>query len=1013
MVSMQPNLPRRIATAAGLICAILGTAVLVGWHYAYLPLIQVFPAAAAPMQRLTALSFLLSGGAMIFLASGRRRTASILQLIVFLVALLVISEYLFGINPGIDELLGRGYVNTLTSDPGRPSPVTALCFAALSGTMLTMWSKTFSTRTSPLRGVVGSVIGTMGAISFLGYMIGHTAAYGWGQFTRVAPHTGLGFVVLGCGLVALAWQEKRESGLPGWIPFSVTLAVAAGVLGLWQALIAHTEANFNELSFGVLIGGFVVAVLLGVTVYLAQKAWERNRDLVVYRMAFENSFDGLLLTRPDGSIQTANPSACAILGRSEEEIRQAGRSGLVDASEGRLQKIIDDRNRWGTAHGELNYKRKDGSLFPVEISSVVFKDASGEFRTTLAFRDISERKKAEEDLRQSEERFRRIFEEGPIGLALVGKDYRFLKVNSSLCEMVGYTEQELHSLTFADITYPPDLQADFQLAEQLFNGEIPFYRMEKRYVRKNGELVWINLTGSVIRDAGGDVLYGLAMVEDISERKRAEEQLKEQAILLDRAHDAIIVRDLQAHVVFWNKGAENTYGISREQATGRITHELLKTQFPIPLNEIEEAVIELGQWEGELVHITGSGKHITVASRWSLLRDESGNPRRILEINRDITLRKEAESKLRLQTERLSLATQVASVGVWEWDVKTNQSMWDDVCCEMYGMPKHVSMSYDKWARLVHPDDFAQVAASLRRTIEMKSQDYVEFRIVRPDGTVRYISSAEGVVLDEHGEVTRMVGVNIDVTEQRRMQAQLEASSRLSSLGMMAGGIAHEINNPLTIIHASASDLIDMAQEGEHLVRGDVVRKCKRIRETADRIARIVKSLRRIAREGSQDEFFPAPVSKIVEETLEMCRETFKAKSVKLIVPEIDPSLTVLCREVQIAQVLLNLLQNAFDAVVDESGERWVRLDVSTHDSQLVFAVSDSGPGVPPELKSKIMEPFFTTKDVGKGTGLGLSLSTSIAEDHGGKLELTEEGGHTCFCLTLPITKERSQYAAS
>lgn len=245
------------------------------------------------------------------------------------------------------------------------------------------------------------------------------------------------------------------------------------------------------------------------------------------------------------------------------------------------------------------------------------------------------------------------------------------------------------------------------------------------------------------------------------------------------------------------------------------------------------------------------------------------------------------------------------------------------------------------------------------------------------------------------------------------MHAQLEASSRLSSLGMMAGGIAHEINNPLTIIHASASDLIYMAQEGEQLPIEDILRKCKRIRDTADRIARIVKSLRRIAREGSQDEFFPAPVARIVEETLEMCRERFKIKSVRLIVPEIDPSLTVSCREVQIAQVLLNLLQNAFDAVVDEPGDRWVRLNVSTQDNALMFSVSDSGPGIPQELKSKIMEPFFTTKEVGKGTGLGLSLSTSIAEEHGGKLELRDETGHTCFCLTLPISKERGQYAVN
>ena len=886
MAFSHAKLPRLVTLSAGALSAVLGLAVLLGWHFGYLQLIQVFPAVAAPMQRLTALGFLLSGVALIFLERGRRRTAAILELLVFLVALLIIFEYVFGVNLGIDELFGRAYVNTHTSNPGRPSPVTAFCFVLMSAAMLSIWSHSFSHRTSAVRGIVGSVVAVVGSVSFLGYLAGHSEAYGWSHFSRVAAHTSLGFFVLGAGMIAVAWQERQEPGWPRWIPISVTLAVAAGVLGIWQALIAHLPGDLPWFSFGLLVGGFMMALLLGVTIYLAQKAWERNRDLLIYRMAFENTFDGLLLTRLEGTIQRANPSACAIFGRTEEEIREAGRVGLVDMSDPRLKKLLEERVRLGKAHGELTGRRKDGSVFPIEIASAVFKDPSGQLRTTLAIRDISA-------------------------------------------------------------------------------------------------------------------------------RKQAEQQLREQAILLDRAHDAIIVRDMQARVAYWNKGAEDTYGFSAYHALGRVEHELLKTRFPIPLQAIEKAVLEFGQWEGEMVQVTSAGKEIIVASRWSLLNNQAGAPRAMLEINRNITFRKQAESALRLQTERLSLATRVASVGVWEWDVRTNESVWDDTCFEIYGVSKGMPMSYDKWRKMVHPDDLAQVEASLQRTIELKSQDQVEFRIMRPDGTLRYISSAEGVILDEQRNVTRMVGVNIDLTERRRMHAQLEASSRLSSLGMMAGGIAHEINNPLTIIHASASDLIDAAQEGEQLLREDVLRKCTRIRETANRIARIVKSLRHIAREGSQDEFFPAPVARIVEETLEMCRERFKVKSVTLIVPEIDPSLTVTCREVQIAQVLLNLLQNAFDAVADEAGKRWVRLEVNTRGNALGFAVSDSGPGVPPEFKSRIMEPFFTTKGVGKGIGLGLSLSTSIAEEHGGKLELIEEGGHTCFCLTLPMTKERNLYAAS
>ncbi len=137
--------------------------------------------------------------------------------------------------------------------------------------------------------------------------------------------------------------------------------------------------------------------------------------------------------------------------------------------------------------------------------------------------DISERKRGEAALRESEERFRRVFEEGPLGLAFIGKDYRFVKVNGALCQMVGYTEAELLQLSFKDITHPDDLAGDIELAGRLFRGEIPFYQLRKRYVNKSGEIIWINLTASMIRDREGRPMHGFAMIEDITELKRNQE----------------------------------------------------------------------------------------------------------------------------------------------------------------------------------------------------------------------------------------------------------------------------------------------------------------------------------------------------------------------------------------------------------------------------------------------------------------------------------------------------------
>jgi signal transduction histidine kinase len=258
-----------------------------------------------------------------------------------------------------------------------------------------------------------------------------------------------------------------------------------------------------------------------------------------------------------------------------------------------------------------------------------------------------------------------------------------------------------------------------------------------------------------------------------------------------------------------------------------------------------------------------------------------------------------------------------------------------------------------------------------------------------------------------------------DETEQRRLQSELRLhglrDQRIEILARLSGELAHEIKNPLAIIHARASDLAERTAEGGMLPAREVARTCDSIVKTSDRAMRILRGLAALAREGSHDPMQSADIADIVDQTLDLIAPRCKTHGIALtkVVPEGLPP--IVCREVQVGQVLMNLLNNAMDAInLSPESERWVRLEVSLQrglagQQLMAIDVLDGGPGVAEEAKEHIMQSFYTTKPVGGGIGIGLSVSRSIALDHKGSLELRERDGHTCFRLTLPLNAEEKR----
>lgn len=241
----------------------------------------------------------------------------------------------------------------------------------------------------------------------------------------------------------------------------------------------------------------------------------------------------------------------------------------------------------------------------------------------------------------------------------------------------------------------------------------------------------------------------------------------------------------------------------------------------------------------------------------------------------------------------------------------------------------------------------------------------------------------------------------IHAAEIEAHRATLIDSAKMSSLGMMAGGIAHELNNPLSIILGRANQAARKLSEGRMEAK-DAVEVFSKIEAVCKRMSKIIHGLRTFSRNADQDPMAQTSLKQIVEETLELCQERIRNQGIEMRVGTI-PDYLLTCRATQLSQVLLNLVNNAHDAIQGFS-VKWIALDFQLDHEFFSLRVTDCGHGIPVSVAEKLMVPFFTTKEVGKGTGLGLSISKGIMETHGGTLSLDQHSPNTCFVMKIPAS---------
>ena len=488
--------------------------------------------------------------------------------------------------------------------------------------------------------------------------------------------------------------------------------------------------------------------------------------------------------------------------------------------------------------------------------------------------------------------------------------------------------------------------------------------------------------------------------------------LREQAGLLDLTHDTVFVRDMNDVITYWNRGAEELYGWKRGEAVGKITHQLMQTIFPMPLEEITAELLRTGRWDGELVHTKKDETRAIVASWWSVQRDTRGHPVGILETNNDITERKQAEDALRRSEAYLAEAQRLSLTGSFSWKISGGELSWSEENSRILGYDRTTKPSPELLIQRIHPADIARVRQVIDRASRESKDWELEHRLQMPDGSVKSVKVVARAVTDESGRV-EFVGAIMDVSaakqaeqELRQAQAELAHITRVTTLGELTASIAHEVNQPIAAVATNAAaGLSWLGAEPPNLdeVRatlGSIVKDAKRAGDVMHRIRALAKKAPlRMAR---------FDVNEAVLDVIALTRSELVRHGVSLQTQLATGLPLIEGDRIQLQQVILNLILNAVEAMSGiDNGTREVRISTGREASNAVVTVRDFGPGLDPQSVDRLFEAFYTTKP--GGLGMGLAICRSIVQTHGGRLWASaNEPRGAVLQFTLPLERDET-----
>jgi PAS domain S-box-containing protein len=500
-----------------------------------------------------------------------------------------------------------------------------------------------------------------------------------------------------------------------------------------------------------------------------------------YRSIFEGVEDAIFVETPSGQILDVNQRACEMFGYTRAQFLTKTVADMVPSKKNIIPFDPNGSSTIPIHPVETINVRANGEPFPIELS-IRLQKLKGEIVLFVVGRDITERKRIEEELRESEDKFKYIFDNSVVGKSLTQITGEF-QANKAFCETLGYSPEELQSKKWQEITHPDDIELTQNEMATLISGEKESARFNKRYLRKDGASVWMDVSSSLRRDEQGKPLYFMTTLVDITERVRAETELRESEkkyhLVFENSGTANTIFDTECRVVLQNSLSQNL--TAPLDAFGKTALEVFGPEQGPGVTERMRRVLTTGipdVFETKFAMPVGTK---WIHSSYQPLLNEQQMMIGIQVISQDITSQKQAEEELRKSEAMLKRSQAIAHIGSWELEIAANRLTWSDEVYRMFGVqPREFGATNEAFLDMVHPDDRAAVEAAYTSSLRDGRETYeIDHRIVRRDsGEVRVVHEKCEHLKDASGRIYLSVGMVQDITERKAAEQKIDILNR-------------------------------------------------------------------------------------------------------------------------------------------------------------------------------------------------------------------------------------------